>query len=104
MTSNYVYVNQVCKNDGNDPRIDADYRNYCTEIAPIPESPLGAIPLTKPPYAELVAIDLNRGDIAWRVPFGEGSPAVRNHPLLKGLTLPARLGTPGNAGSIVTKG
>jgi quinoprotein glucose dehydrogenase len=103
-TSNYVYVNQVCKNDGNDPRIDADYRNYCTEIAPIPESPLGAIPLTKPPYAELVAIDLNRGDIAWRVPFGEGSPAVRNHPLLKGLTLPARLGTPGNAGSIVTRG
>jgi quinoprotein glucose dehydrogenase len=103
-TSNYVYVNQVCKNDGNNPRIDIAYRNYCTGIADAPESPLGAIPITKPPYAELVAIDLNKGEIAWRVPFGEGTEALRGHPLLKGVTLPARLGTPGNAGSIVTKG
>jgi quinoprotein glucose dehydrogenase len=102
--SNYVYMNQVCKNDGKDSRIDAEYRNYCTGIAETPESPLGAIPVTKPPYAELVAINLNRGEIAWRVPFGEGSEALRGHPLLKGRTLPARLGTPGNAGSIVTKG
>jgi glucose dehydrogenase len=103
-TSNYVYINQVCKNDGNNPRIDIAYRNYCTGIADAPESPLGAIPVTKPPYAELVAIDLNKGEIAWRVPFGEGTEALRGHPLLKGRTLPARLGTPGNAGSIVTKG
>ena len=38
------------------------------------------------------------------MPFGEGNPAIRTHPLLKGITLPARLGTSGNAGSIVTKG
>ena len=103
-TSNYVYINQVCKNDGSDSRIDADYHNYCTGKLGPPESPLGAIPVTKPPYAELVALNLNRGEIAWRVPFGEGTAALRRHPLLKGLTLPARLGTPGNAGSIVTKG
>ena len=103
-SSNYVYINQVCKNDGSDPRIDAEYHNYCTGIVETPTSPLGAIPITKPPYAELVAIDLNKGEIAWRVPFGEGNPAIRRHPLLKGITLPARLGTPGNAGSIVTKG
>lgn len=103
-TSNYVYMNQVCKNDGSDSRIDAAYHNYCVGIVKAPESPLGAIPVTKPPYAELVAINLNRGEIAWRVPFGEGSEALRNHPLLKGLTLPARLGTPGNAGPVVTKG
>jgi quinoprotein glucose dehydrogenase len=103
-TSNYVYMNQVCKNDGSESRIDADYRNYCTGTVAAPESPLGAIPITKPPYAELVAINLNRGEIAWRVPFGEGTGALRGHPLLKGSALPARLGTPGNAGSIVTKG
>jgi quinoprotein glucose dehydrogenase len=103
-TSNYVYINQVCKNDGSDSRIDAAYHNYCAGIVETPKSPLGAIPVTKPPYAELVAIDLNKGEIAWRVPFGEGSEALRGHPLLKGLTLPARLGTPGNAGSMVTKG
>ena len=103
-TSNYVYMNQVCKNDGSDSRLDNAYRNYCEGTAAAPESPLGAIPLTKPPYAELVAISLNRGEIAWRVPFGEGSEALRTHPLLKGLTLPARLGTPGNAGPMVTRG
>jgi quinoprotein glucose dehydrogenase len=103
-TSNYVYMNQVCKNDGSDARIDNEYRNYCEGTAAAPESPLGAIPLTKPPYAELVAINLNRGEIAWRVPFGEGSEALRTHPLLKGVTLPARLGTPGNAGPLVTRG
>src|SRR5881396_3031364 len=103
-TSNYVYINQVCKNDGSDPRIDGEYHNYCTGIVDTPTSPLGPIPITKPPYAELVAIDLNKGEIAWRVPFGEGNPAIRTHSLLKGITLPARLGTPGNAGSIVTKG
>jgi quinoprotein glucose dehydrogenase len=102
--SSYVYVNQVCRNDASDPRIDAVFHNYCADFLKPPETPLGPIPLTKPPYAELVAIDLNKADIAWRVPFGEGTPAVRTHPLLKGVALPARLGTPGNAGSIVTKG
>ena len=102
--SNYVYINQVCKNNGSDSHIDAEYHNYCAGIVETPESPLGPIPVTKPPYAELVAINLNKGEIAWRVPFGEGSAGLRGHALLKGITLPARLGTPGNAGSIVTKG
>ncbi len=67
-------------------------------------NPLGAIPLTKPPYAHLLAVDLNKGDIAWKVVFGEGSSAIRRHPLLKGIDLPDRLGTPGNSGVAVTKG
>ena len=40
------------------------------------------IPLLKPPYAHLTAIDLNRGTIAWRVPFGD-LPSLRQHPALK---------------------
>ena len=67
-------------------------------------NPLGPIPLTKPPYAHLVAIDMNRGEIAWKSVFGEGSAAMRNHRLLKGVELPDRLGTPGNQGVAVTKG
>lgn len=59
--------------------------------------------MTKPPYALLVAVDLNKGDIEWRVPFGEGSPAMRRHPLLAGVRLPERLGTPGAPGVLVTK-
>ena len=63
----------------------------------------GALPLLKPPYGELVAVELGTGDIAWRVPFGD-TPAIRNHPALAGVTLPARLGVAGAPGAIVTKG
>ncbi len=37
------------------------------------------------------------------MPFGEGSAAIRRHPLLKDVTLPERLGTPGSASVLVTK-
>jgi quinoprotein glucose dehydrogenase len=63
----------------------------------------GGLPLVKPPYGELVAIDLNKGDIAWRVPFGD-TPAIRANPALKGVGLPERLGAAGASGVIVTKG
>lgn len=46
----------------------------------------GGLPLTKPPYATITAIDLNKGDIAWQVPNGDGPI---DHPLLKDLKLPA---------------
>jgi glucose dehydrogenase len=36
------------------------------------------------------------------VPLGAGSQAVRSHPLLKGVTLPDRLGSPANGGAILT--
>lgn len=63
---------------------------------------LGGLPLVKPPYGELVAFDLGRGEIAWRVPFGDNAQ-IRAHPLLAGATLPARLGAAGAPGVIVTK-
>jgi quinate dehydrogenase (quinone) len=64
----------------------------------------GGLPLQSPPYAVLTAIDLNKGEIAWKVPLGEGSPALRNHPLLKGVALPDRLGSPNSrGGAMVTK-
>jgi quinoprotein glucose dehydrogenase len=61
------------------------------------------LPLLKPPYGHLVAIDLNRGDIAWRIPFGD-DPQLRAHPALKGVALPDSLGTPGAPGVLVTRG
>ena len=63
---------------------------------------IGSLPLVKPPYGELVALDLSRGEIAWRVPFGD-TPSIRAHPLLAGVALPARLGAAGAPGVIVTK-
>ena len=64
----------------------------------------GGLPLNKPPYGFLVAIDMHEGDIAWRVPFGRGSERIRRHPALDGVDVPERLGTPGAPGAIVTRG
>lgn len=60
------------------------------------------LPLLKPPYGTITAIDLKRGAIAWQVPHGETPDAVRNHEALKGLSLP-RTGQPGSVGTLVTK-
>ncbi|HKA01202.1 MAG TPA: pyrroloquinoline quinone-dependent dehydrogenase [Candidatus Solibacter sp.] len=61
------------------------------------------IPLLRPPYAHLTAIDLNKGEILWRVPFGDDA-RLRAHLALKDVKLPEKLGATGNAGAIVTKG
>jgi len=63
----------------------------------------GSLPLVKPPYGELVAIDLNKGDVSWHVPFGD-TPSLRTNPALAGVTLPARLGASGVGSVIVTRG
>jgi len=42
------------------------------------------LPLLKPPYRRITAIDLNTGEHAWQVPFGEGPT---NHPAIKHLNL-----------------
>lgn len=57
------------------------------------------LPLVKPPYGRITAIDLNSGDHLWMVPNGDGP---RDHPLLKGLNLPP-LGQPGRAAPLLTK-
>ena len=64
---------------------------------------IDGVPILKPPYAHLVALDLNRGDIAWKVPFGD-APELRAVPALKDVPLPDRLGAVGPPGAIVTKG
>jgi quinoprotein glucose dehydrogenase len=55
------------------------------------------LPLVKPPWGRITAIDLNKGDIAWQIAHGETPDTVRNHPLLKGVNIP-RTGRPGGAG------
>jgi quinoprotein glucose dehydrogenase len=62
------------------------------------------LPLMKPPYGTISAINLDRGDIVWQVPHGDTPDNVRNHPALKGLTIPktGQAGT-GGIGLMVTK-
>jgi quinoprotein glucose dehydrogenase len=60
------------------------------------------LPLVKPPYGQISAIDLTRGEILWQVAHGETPDNIRNHPALKGLTIP-RTGRSGSVGTLVTK-
>ena len=60
------------------------------------------LPLLRPPYGHITAIDLDRGEILWQVAHGETPDEVRNSPALKGLDIP-RTGRPGIIGVLTTK-
>ena len=67
---------------------------------------IDGVPIHKPPYATLTAIDLNKGEHVWRVPFGD-IPELKEHPLLKDLDLPQLGAGPpshGLSGPLVTAG
>ena len=65
-----------------------------------PQMPQG-LPLFKPPYSRITAIDMNTGDHAWMVPLGDGD-RYRNHPRLRELNLPP-LGDGVISGPVLTK-
>lgn len=69
---------------------------------PPPSGPQG-LPLIKPPYSRMTAYNLNTGTIAWQVPTGPGQDVIRNHPALKGLSLPALGGQGGQGGPLMTR-
>jgi len=60
------------------------------------------LPIVKPPYGRITAIDLNKGDIVWQIAHGETPDNIKNHPALKGLNIP-RTGRQGRIGTLVTK-
>ncbi|MEE3290528.1 MAG: PQQ-binding-like beta-propeller repeat protein [Pseudomonadota bacterium] len=60
------------------------------------------LPILKPPYGRLTAIDLEEGEIAWQVPHGQTPDRIANHPALVEMDLP-RTGQGASVGSMVTK-
>ena len=64
--------------------------------------PMGGVPLFKPPYSRMTAIDMNSGTHAWMIPTGNGD-AVRNLPLLAPLKLPPVGGNVTLSGPLLTK-
>lgn len=60
------------------------------------------LPLVKPPWGRITAIDLNRGEHVWMIPNGDTPEWVKNHPALKGVQL-ARTGNADRVGLLVTK-
>ena len=81
----------------------ADGSNLDFTIGGFDTAPLmpQGLPLFKPPYSRITAIDLNTGDHAWMQPNGDGD-RYRNHPMLRDLDLPP-LGGEGRGGPVLTK-
>jgi quinoprotein glucose dehydrogenase len=67
-----------------------------------PNLTVQGLPLVKPPYGRITAIDLNKGDLVWQVAHGETPDNIKNHPALRGMNIP-RTGRNGRIGTLVTK-
>jgi len=69
----------------------------------IPRLSVDGLPLMKPPYGTITAINLDQGEIVWQIAHGDTPDLIRNHAALKGLTIP-RTGQIGyNVGTLITK-
>jgi quinoprotein glucose dehydrogenase len=95
---------RIARGPGENAGADAAPLPRTAAPAPAPPNPLNVqgLPLVKPPYGTLSAINLDKGEITWQVPHGETPDAIRNHPLLKGMNLP-RTGQTGGVVTAVTK-
>lgn len=67
-----------------------------TTAAPSPSG----LPLTKPPYGRITAIDLNSGEHLWMVPHGEG---IRERIIAAGVPDPGPVGSPARTGPLLTR-
>ena len=84
-----------------DPSQKSNLRYMEARGGAIPRMPEG-LPLFKPPYSRMTAIDMNKGDHVWMMPLGDGQ-AVRSHPRLKDLNLPPVGGDSGLSGPLLTR-
>ena len=60
------------------------------------------LPIIKPPYGRITAIDLNTGEHLWMVPKSDTPDFIKNHPALKGVSIP-KTGRYEHSGIMVTK-
>ncbi len=84
------------------PKPEASDMNYVEGHIGQEELYVKGMPLIKPPYGTITAINLDTGEFVWQVPHGETPDVVRDNPALKGLTIP-KTGQPFHAGTLVTK-
>ena len=86
------------------PRRDSHAGRPLRPAADAAASNVQGLPIVKPPYGVLAAINLDRGELMWQAPHGDTPDNIRNHPALKGMNIPktGQAGTSG-VGLLVTK-
>jgi quinoprotein glucose dehydrogenase len=77
-------------------------RGEAQTSAPPSATLVQGLPIVKPPYGLLTAINLDSGAITWQVPHGDTPDNVRNHPALQGMAIP-KTGQNGAVGAVVTR-
>lgn len=92
----YVLDPDTLPRSGDHFRLPAVRRWFGANIPPV------EIPVGKPPYGTLTAVDMDSGEQRWQITLGD-TPAIRKHPALRHLDLPP-LGVAGPPGAIVTAG
>jgi quinoprotein glucose dehydrogenase len=60
------------------------------------------LPLIKPPYGRITALDMNKGTLVWQIAHGDTPDNIKNNPALKGVTIP-KTGRQGRIGVLITK-
>ena len=78
--------------------VEADY----TVVSGVPSLSVDGLPLLKPPYGQITAIDLNRGEILWQIANADTPDEIANHPALAGIDLPST-GRPARVGQLATR-
>jgi quinoprotein glucose dehydrogenase len=61
------------------------------------------LPLIKPPYGTITAINLDKGEFVWQIAHGETPDVVRNSEILKGVNVPRTGQITYNIGTLITK-
>jgi len=64
---------------------------------------IDGLPLIKPPYGTISAINLDKGEIVWQIPHGETPDLIRNNSALKGVNISRTGQETWNVGTLVTK-
>ncbi|MED5420276.1 MAG: hypothetical protein VYD01_02350, partial [Pseudomonadota bacterium] len=89
-----------------DPNIEAPTGRTFSDYASLSYSQVrhpAGIPILKPPYSHITAIDMNTGEHLWQLPIGETPDRVSQNTALEGVEIPESTGTGRNAQMLVTK-
>ena len=100
----YTSSQRGCSAPNLQPGVDVDPDSNVDWVSVGPGGVRGpqGLPLWKPPYASITAIDMNTGEHLWSIPNGFTPDRIKNHPALQGVDI-GNTGSTGHATAIVTK-